>query len=703
VTDLREAKRIHREQGKRLREAERAAGITAGESHRQYVAERRRESTLSAQDIGDIPPIADRVRRRDCLQDFELFCTTYGSNAFYLPWADSHRTSGAKIQQAADHGGWFAFAEPRGGGKTTRARWGAIWAILKGAHLYVSLIGANLTLAERLLKGIKTEFLTNELLLADFPHVCFPIRKLQGEARRATGQKYKGVPTHIEWQSNRIVLPWIPDDDNLSSGAVIESHGLDAAIRGPQHTLPDGRIIRPSFVLADDPQTRASAKSPSQTQMRLELLTGDVAYLAGPDQSIAIVCPCTVIYEGDLADQLLDRDKHPEWNGERTKMVESFPTNTKLWDDYADILRASWRDGGKGEEATEFYRQHREAMDEGAKVSWPERFKPNELSGIQSAINLRIKDEAAFFAECQNEPLVQQEDVETLTADEIAKKVTNWPRGVVPPDCAAITAFADVQKEHLFYVVVAWKPDFTGYIIDYGAWPDQKRNYFTKREIRNKLSTVYAGDESAQMFAAMTDLGKKLAGPYTSADGRELSLARWCIDINWREREASITTYARQSDLAPIITLTTGRGVKASENPFSQAQRAIKWKTGPGWFWSDGPGPARDVVFDTNLWKSRVNNALVLATESVGSIQLFKATPQQHRMFADHLCSEKPIKTEAMSRTVYEWKLKPGQDNEGLDGLVGCALGASIIGINRTGETLPRRQSKRGRRITYAK
>lgn len=36
---------------------------------------------------------------------------------------------------------------------------------------------------------------------------------------------------------------------------------------------------------------------------------------------------------------------------------------------------------------------------------WPERFNHDELSAIQHAMNLKLQDEAAFFAEYQNEPL----------------------------------------------------------------------------------------------------------------------------------------------------------------------------------------------------------------------------------------------------------------------------------------------------------
>ena len=44
-------------------------------------------------------------------------------------------------------------------------------------------------------------------------------------------------------------------------------------------------------------------------------------------------------------------------------------------------------------------------MDDGAVVAWPERFNHDELSAVQHAMNLRLQDERAFWAEYQNEPL----------------------------------------------------------------------------------------------------------------------------------------------------------------------------------------------------------------------------------------------------------------------------------------------------------
>lgn len=608
----------------------------------EYDRAYRREWTAGKQDVGAIPAVADPIRRRDCLADFSLYCKTYHAEEFSKQWAPYQKRLAERIQSAVEEGGWRAEGVPRGGGKTTFFRAGIEWSALRGSKLYPILIGANDSLARKLLRGIKTQLFTNELLLSDFPHALYPIWKLGNEARRASGQKWNGKPTFIEWATDRVVLPWIDHEDSLSNCVLLEAHGITAALRGMQYTRPDGRTVRPDIGLVDDPQTRESAKSPAQTMARLETLTGDIAYLAGPGEKMPVFAGVTVIYEGDLSDQILDRDKHPEWHGERTKMVEAFPTNMELWDKYADILRASLREDGGAEPANEFLKANWEAMHAGAKVSWEERKRDDELSALQHAMNLKIRDEAAFYAECQNEPIQQQDDLELLPADKIAAKISGYARGVVPSECSTITAFTDVQGEHLFWMVCAWTPDFTGYVIDYGAWPEQGRNYFTRRDVRQKLSLKYPGDESGMTFAALNDLAEHIAGrAYKTHDGRVMKLARWCIDGNWRARTKAVESFARQSEFASIITITQGRGVKASERPFSEAQRSIKWRTGPAWFWQDGPGPARWVTFDANLWKKRVHEGLLLARESRGSIQLFKAAPHVHQMLADHLRADR--------------------------------------------------------------
>lgn len=170
-----------------------------------------------------------------------------------------------------------------------------------------------------MLESIKMEFDGNDLLLEDFPEVVFPIQALDGIANRCNGQLYKGERTHIGWTAKEIVLPTILGSS--ASGAIIKVAGITGGIRGMKYKRADGRTVRPSLVVLDDPQTDESARSLSQCATRERILAGAVLGLAGPAKKISGIMPCTVIRPSDMADNILSRDKHPEWNGERTKMV----------------------------------------------------------------------------------------------------------------------------------------------------------------------------------------------------------------------------------------------------------------------------------------------------------------------------------------------------------------------------------------------
>src|SRR5690606_37065409 len=305
--------------------------------------------------------------------------------------------------------------------------------------------------AANMLESIKAELENNDLLLEDFPEVVFPIHALEGIHQRASGQLYHGKPTHIGWTAREIVLPSI--EDSPASGAIIRVAGITGRIRGMKHKRPDGQSVRPSLVLIDDPQTDESARSRSQCEARERILAGAILGLAGPGKKIAGLMTLTVVRPDDLADRLLDREKHPQWQGERTKMVYSFPTNEKLWGEYTQIRAEGLRsDAGIGQ-ATEFYRKHQLAMDEGAEIAWDARFNHDEVSAVQHAMNLKLQDEAAFWAEYQNEPLPEAEalDDDQPSADVIAAKVSGMPRSQVPIGCSHLTMFIDVQGKCLFW------------------------------------------------------------------------------------------------------------------------------------------------------------------------------------------------------------------------------------------------------------
>ncbi len=655
------------------------------EAHKEAAGKRAREESRRGRDIGEMPAVVNEERKARAANEFRFFCEAYFPLTFHLPWSPDHLKAIAKVEQAVLHGGLFAMALPRGSGKSSITEAACLWAVLFGHRDFVCLIGASEVHAMEMLDSIKMELDANDLLADDFPEVIHPVRSLDGIANRCSGQLYKNERTHIGWTANEVVLPTIPD--SLASGAIIKVAGITGRIRGMKFKRADGKTVRPSLVVLDDPQTDESARSLSQCATRERIIAGAVLGMAGPGKKISGIMPCTVIRPGDVADNILDREKHPEWNGERTKMIYAFPTNEKLWARYAEVRAESLRIHGDMREATAFYEANRVALDEGAEVAWPERFNHDEASAVQHAMNLKLQDEAAFQAEYQNEPLPEKtaEDEGLLTADQIASKINGMKRGEVPVGATQLAMFIDVQGRLLFWLVAAFEEDFTGYVLDYGAYPDQKRAYFTLRDAQKTLSSVAkgAGIEGA-IYAGLEALtGQCLEREWRRDDGAMVRIDRCLIDANWGTSTDVVYQFCRQSRHAAVLLPSHGRFVGASSTPFIEYRRKRGDRVGLNWRIPNVQGrrAVRHVVFDSNYWKSFVHARLAVPMGDKGCMSLFGRDPEAHRLLAEHLTAEYRVKTEGRGRVVDEWKLRPeAVENHWLDCLVGAAVAASVQG-----------------------
>jgi hypothetical protein len=668
---------------------------------KERAAARSRIASEAGRDIGELPAVANPERKARAENDFRYFCEVYFPRTFHLPWSADHLKVIARIEQAVLHGGLFALAMPRGSGKTSIAECACLWAVLYGHSDFVCLVGASEVHAVEMLDSIKMELEGNDLLAGDFPEAISPILSLNGIANRCSGQLYKGERTHIGWTANEVVLPTIPGSP--ASGAIIKVAGITGRLRGMKYKRADGETARPSLVVLDDPQTDESARSLSQCVTRERILAGAVLGLAGPGKKISGIMPCTVIRPGDMADSILDRDKHPEWNGERTKMVYAFPTNERLWGRYAEVRAESLRIHGDMREATAFYEANREAMDEGAEIAWPERFNHDEASAIQNAMNLKLQNEAAFFAEYQNEPLAEDgvDEEGLLSTDQVAQKLNGYKRGEIPIDVNHLTAFIDVQGKLLFWKVLACADDFTMYVPDYGVYPDQKRRYFTLRDAQKTLGGVAkgAGLEGA-IYAGLTALTDDiLEREWRREDGAHLKVELCLIDANWGTSTDVIYQFCRQSKHSAVLLPSHGRFVGASSIPFSEYRKKRGDRVGLNWRIPSvqGKRAIRHVIFDANYWKTFVHARLAVPMGDHGCLSLFGHDAESHRLLAEHLTAEYRVKTEGRGRVVDEWKLRPeASDNHWLDCLVGAAVAASIRGV-RLPETDARPVERRDR------
>lgn len=671
---------------------EETSGARSYEDRRNAERDRQAEQSLAGRDIGPLPEVVNPNRKAACERNFQLFCESYFPETYALAWSPDHLKVIEKIETAVLRGGLFALALPRGSGKTTITESAALWSMLYGHREFVVLIGATESAALELLDSLKTELEVNERLAEDFPEVCYPVAQLEGIANRCAGQLYKGERTRITWTSNEIVLPTV--EGSRASGIIVRVAGITGRIRGMKFKRSDGRNVRPSLVVIDDPQTSESAGSLEQTRKRVRVLAGDILGLAGPGQKISGIMPCTIIRPGDMADIILNRNTHPDWNGEKTRMVYRFPTNMKLWEEYAEIRAEALRTEGNFQKATEFYLANREAMDAGAEVSWEARFNHDEVSALQHAMNLKFQDEAAFQSEYQNDPLPDDTaDDSLLSVDEICAKINGLARRRVPLKCDRLTMFVDVQKALLFYVVIAWAEDFTGAVIDYGSWPDQHRHEYSLADANPSIQTLFpkAGFEGA-LYAALSALTDECLGrEWEREDGAVLKIERALVDANWGQSTDVVYQFCRQSSHAGVILPSHGRYVGASSKPMTEYRKQQGDRLGFNWMIPNvaGKRAIRHVIYDTNYWKSFIHARLAVPVGDKGSLTLYGRIPGAHQLFAEHLTAEYRVKTQGRGRTVDEWKLKPqSHDNHFLDCVAGCAVCGSMLGASLP-ETLP--------------
>ena len=662
--------------------------------HKEYVKQKSAEASKAYRDIAPLPKVEDEQRKADCKTNFKLFCESYFSNRFTLAWSDDHLAVIERLQAVTLDGGLYAIAMARGSGKTSLCETAVIWSLLYGHHRFVMLVASDEKAAESNLENIKRELEYNEQLAADFPEVCYPIARLEGMPNRTAGQLHEGERTCIRWTAKELSLPVI--DGSPASAAIVRVAGITGRIRGAKTTSPaDGSSLRPSLVLIDDPSTSESARSAAQSKQRLDVINGDILGLAGPGQKISALCTCTVIYQNDLADELLNVTRHPDWQGHRCKLVYKWPSNKQLWEQYAEIRSTGLQNGDGIKAATEFYRSNRQAMDEGAIVAWKERYNDDELSALQHAWNLRLRDEAAFAAEYQKEPFSSAGEIDNLpTVEQLERHCNHLPRWRVPLQCHKLVAFIDVQQRALYYSVLAFADNFHAAVVDYGCYPDQKRSYFTLNDISRTLARVRKGvSVEQQIYFGLDQLTQQLLGRcyQREDDSQELFISRCIIDANWQTE--TVKQFCRESKYKSLLLPSHARGITPDRRPLNEYVK--KQGDRVGWNWRIAKG-AKHVLYDANSYKTFLINRRAITSDQQGSLTFHKG---KHRMLAEHLLAEYPVPTTANGRTVNLWKLRPNRDNHLLDCLVGCLVGASLEGATTIGHQPSNRKPATRRRV----
>lgn len=671
----------------------------SGDAKRNYENAISRDHHRDVREIGPPPKIKHPRRRSACRRDLRKYLTTYHPEAFPLPFSPDHLKLIAEVEHVVLNGGCVCVAMPRGSGKTTICQRAEIWAALYGHRRFPMLIAADDHKFLRLLLGIKTILETNQNLMDDFPEVCHPIRALERTPIRAHFQTCDGEPTYLRWAADQIVFPstkWTRKTG--SDGTLIAGGGITgAAVRGGVVTLPSGQQMRPDLVLVDDPQTRASAKSRAGVTEREDIVSGDILGMAGPGKRMAAMVTATVIYRDDLADRLLDPERSPDWKSIRVQTIKSWPKNMGLWEKYDTVRRQVLLGELEEYTAQKFYAEHREEMDEGAEVYWDARIDPPRQSAIQTAMDEYFRDPRAFMAERQNTPEDQlKSDLESLNPALLVRRTNAFAQGTVPDDVTTLTAHIDVQQKLLYWTVCGWSQSMRGYVIDYGTYPEQKKQYFDLSAIRYTLKSASPGnDDSGALRAGLRTVIHELnSRPWFRTDKAEMRIARGCVDARYKPED--VEAAIRESKAGNWLP-SYGVGVGAKDRSLGAFLKKGSAIRGQNWMlYKPQMRTLISLFIDVNYWKTQTHQALSVPIDHGSAVTLFNAPRSRHQMFVDHLCAEVAVRVEATGKIVDEWQLPSNHpDNHFWDNLVACMAAASATGLRRATDHVERPKQQR--------
>ena len=655
-----------------LSEADRAAVSQSVKHARLIEASRKLARIVKHTD----PPPQVKAARSRLEKSLTKWMQHHGGEAFDRPFSEDHKRCIAKIEAAGNDGGMFALAMPRGHGKSTILKWATLYFMLTGRRRFVVVVAATAELAQAIVDFTRQQIQESDSLHAHYPHVTTYARATDGKAIKAKYQlRADGKTSGILWSKTTLVFPEVLDGKGQpypSNGGILEGHGLTGAIRGKWRDTKSGKTLRPDFVLLDDPQTRESAESDAQCNMRERIITGDVLGLAGPRKRIAACMPCTIVRKGDLADRFLSHDTHPEWQGETCSLVRSWPdAQDTLWQEYSRIFR----DDGLAA-ATIYYRNKRAEMDEGSAVSWKHRVRDGELSAIQTAENLLIESGDQFWSEYQNVPKdpIAELAPYTLTPEIILSRMTKRPAWEREQWVTRVFASSDINPSYAASTVVqGFGEDQSDALLWYGLYP-------LDIPVRDMPAAEYA----RALYPELVKHGKAIAASPCRPEA-------WALDAGGDQFDAIAPYVDRLSQATglTVIAFTGRRGIKYGAYGQTVVKSQIRQHC-HGCATIKGGQRLRWIAWDADFWGEVAQKAWLGEPGAPGQASLYYG---RHWEFARQICNKRLVKIEDKGGKIeHTWQNVPGKQDFHDAMAQGYAL-AAYYGIGTGGQEEKRASS----------
>jgi hypothetical protein len=612
----------------------------------------------------------DPARRKRLEADPEAWLRWYLAATYRRPFETPHHAIIEGAVKASRTGGRFVVAAERGIGKSSLL-WGLVLMFaITGEHPFPALLPWDEKAKKRAFRFWRSALCGNDRLGADYPEICAPFRHSKGVFQRLLSAVWKGGPNDGEMTGAGLAigegLIVLPDNRGCIGGATINGNP-----RGPNHPLPDGRVLRPTLILLDDVQDRQVARSPAQIEDTITIIDADVAAMNEAGTTLPILMSGTCIERDDVMAHYLESDN---WDAARIPCVESWPDG---WNDGEGPTAKLWQtwygyyQDGKG--ATTFYRRNRAAMTTGMVLTAPSAFKkqkhiPDPFCGAMLAWH-KLGPEA-FASEKQQAPLKRGVTLYNLTARAICERTTDRQPGAVPEWVRLRVGATDINPSYgLTWTLLGFGPDQTSAVLGYGIHP----------------MTIPSGATEAEQARAIYDA--------LAAHGRTLAALpcrpeTWFIDAGGAQFDIALRFALESGRLGCVQAIpATGRGAR-NYRPYG---KGIIGKPREQCHMASDARGRKWVAWNADYWKEVAQKAWTGTAGAPGTCSL---PAGHHRDFADQICREQlAAKAEMAGAMRWEWHTQPGRHDYG-DCMAMCYMGAAWQGVGTSGAEPPRERPK---------
>lgn len=553
------------------------------------------------------------------------------------------------FEQTLRDGGDELILASRGEGKTSYLRCMVWKTIACGLSDFIAFIGATGPDACNSADAIKDMMARSEPFLRYYPEIAVPAIAVGGTPQlakhmRATGSRYDDpskmfnqYPISFEWTSESINMPDVPGSP--SAGAMLRFRGADSPIRGLNIF---GK--RPKVVAIDDLDTPDTTNNSDVAKKIIDRVNLDIGGLGGQDKSLARIMLATLPKSGvGVAHHFADAGF--PFVVKRFKYLLEKPHRFDLWMQYVKVRQKGKIDGDKyGRQAHQFYIGNRQAMDAGAVVSNPQRFKPQllpdgtqlQVSAIQNYFD-EWADKGEMFCRCEldNETITNEDLIESkLELGHVMASESERPRKFTEPSTSMIVRGVDVRKIELHFSTMASDELRRHRVIDY----DVRSHGTSETTVEQAEHLVYVGlcklddewresgysDGQGEHFADLTLIDKGWLGSWTE-DGEQKTWAaqpveKFCIEKGLRK-------------------YLPAKGQPAYRQP--EASREVI--LGDNWHINRGRGKNREcseVIWSAEHWHSLVEGLFMVSESDPHAFELFKSEPglwTNHKRLAEHI------------------------------------------------------------------